>query len=92
MPSGVEWFRLDPKMGMTYLQTQMDTQRQQFNWFVRRWQVRLFAAAFVLPMVWFVICVFLLRQETDGTFVSAILLAGALLLATLLLQLWRVKP
>jgi hypothetical protein len=31
----------------------MDPQRQDFNGFVRRWQVRLFAAAFVLPVLCF---------------------------------------
>jgi len=70
----------------------MDLQRQEFNWFVRRWQVRLFAAAFVLPVVWFLVCVFLLRQETDGSMITAVLMAGGFLLAALLLQLWRVNP
>lgn len=70
----------------------MDLQRQEFNWFVRRWQVRLFAAAFVLPVLWFLVCVFLLRKETDGSTITAVLMAGGFLLAALLLQLWRVKP
>lgn len=69
----------------------MDPRHEEFNWFVRRWQVRLFAAAFVLPVLWFVVCVFLLRKETDGTFISAVMMTGGLLLTALLLHLWRVK-
>lgn len=68
----------------------MDPQRQEFNWFVRRWQVRLFAAAFVLPVFCFMFASFALG--TDESAVAALSLAGGLLLATLLLQLWRVKP
>lgn len=68
----------------------MDPQRQEFNWFVRRWQVRLFAAAFVLPVLCFMFASLVLG--TDESAAVTVILAGGLLLATLLLQLWRVKP
>lgn len=68
----------------------MDPQRQEFNWFVRRWQVRLFAAAFVLPVLCFMFASFALGVA-DSLAVAGTMAAG-MLLATLLLQLWRVKP
>ena len=70
----------------------MDPQRQEFNWFVRRWQVRLFAAAFVLPVLCFLFASYVPHLGTADSAGLAVILAGGLLLATLLLQLWRVKP
>jgi hypothetical protein len=69
----------------------MDPQRQEFNWFVRRWQVRLFVAAFVLPVLCFLLASSVPRLGVGDSAGLSVILACGLLLAALLLQLWRVK-
>ena len=83
---------LDLTLSWIFLIRPMDPQRQEFNWFVRRWQVRLFAAAFVLPVLCFLFASCVPHLGTGDSAGLAVILAGGLLLATLLLQLWRVKP
>lgn len=85
-------FPLDLKMSWINLLRSMDPQRQQFNWFVRRWQVRLFAAAFVLPVLCFLVASYVPNMGVGDSAGLSVILAGGLLLASLLLQLWRVKP
>lgn len=66
----------------------MEPSRQEFNLFIRRWQVRLFIAAFTLPALLFVFRVFFLRGEEDVTMYACVITGGVFLLTTLLLQAW----
>lgn len=68
----------------------MGDARQEFNDFIRRWQVRLFIAGFILPTLFFLGLVFGLGRESDGAAVGGVLMASAFFLTALLLQLWRV--
>ena len=69
----------------------MEPSQEAFNWFVRRWQVRLFVAAFALPVPLFVLLNFGLRREGDGSAIVCGMIGGALLLTCLLLQCWRIE-
>ncbi|MCW1922171.1 hypothetical protein OKA05_06380 [Luteolibacter arcticus] len=69
----------------------MEPSQEAFNWFVRRWQVRVFVAAFALPVPLFVLLDFVLRRDDDASAIVCGMIGGTLLLTCLLLQCW-IKP
>lgn len=66
----------------------MNDPHQEFDFYLRRWQVRLFIAGFIIPTALFVMAI-MLRMETDVSAMGCSILAGAFLLTALLLQGWR---
>ena len=69
----------------------MEPSQLEFNLFIRRWQVRLFIAAFTLPALMIVFLAGVLRMEADVIVISGGMLCAAFLLTCLLLQLWRIE-
>jgi hypothetical protein len=69
----------------------MEPSQEAFNWFVRRWQVRLFIAGFALPVPMWVLYVFLLGGREESAAIAFGLIGGAFLLTCLLLQCWRIE-
>ena len=65
----------------------MEPSQESFNWFIRRWQVRLFVAGFVLPAIMFALFVFVDRAGEEST-VACGLTAAVMLLTSFLLQCW----
>jgi hypothetical protein len=67
----------------------MDADRKQFNFFIRRWQVRLFILGLILPALLFVVLGLVLRMETDTSAIASVIIGAAFLLVALVLQGWR---
>ncbi|WP_264514740.1 hypothetical protein [Luteolibacter rhizosphaerae] len=67
----------------------METERKQFNLFIRRWQARLFIAGLILPAIIFVTLGLVFRMEADTSVIAALIVGGSFLLVALILQGWR---
>jgi hypothetical protein len=69
----------------------MEPSEEAFNWFVRRWQVRLFIAGFALPVPMWILYSFLLHGRERSAPMAFGLIGGAFLFTCLLLQCWRIE-
>jgi predicted permease len=67
----------------------MDAERKNFNFFVRRWQLRLFILGIILPALLFFSLAIVLRMETDVVGIGCTFLGAVFLLVALILQGWR---
>ncbi len=66
----------------------MNDPHQEFDFFIRRWQVRLFIGGFIVPAALLFLSV-ILHSETAGSGIACIILVVAFELPVLLLQGWR---
>lgn len=66
----------------------MDPAQQEFNLFIRRWQVRLCIAAFTSPAAIFILMGFVYRRSEEATVISSVLAGGSFLFSAAMLQAW----
>ena len=75
----------------------MDPAQQEFNLFIRRWQVCLCIAAFTSPTAIFILIEFVLRGSNNGIGIACALMSGSFLFSAAMLQAWcfekkKIKP
>lgn len=73
---------------ISYSKNHMDPAQQEFNLFIRRWQVRLCIAAFTSPAAIFILIEFVFDRSSKDTGIVCAVMGGSFLFAAAMLQAW----